>query len=855
MWKVVRKGLWSNKIRYLLTAIAVVLGVAFISGTLVLTATIGQSFDDLFGDIYKGTDAVVRAKEVISNDFGSGASRPNVPESTLAVVQQVPSVQAAAGNVDGSKSYAQLVDKKGKAVGGHGPPTFGLAWQPNPTLNQFRIVGGRPPQRDNEIVIDRHSADTGDFKVGDRVKVLTSKRPHFYDIVGIARFGTADSLLGASISLFTLDEVQRISDSVGEFGEISVVAKSGVSQEQVKHDIQQALAEHGDAKVEVLTGDEVTKEQQDDVHKALSFFNVALSTFGFIALLVGGFIIYNTFSIIVAQRAREMALLRALGASERQVMLQVAGEAIVVGVLASAVGVAAGIALASGLRALMNAFGFSLPSTSLVIPPSAVIVGMVVGTVITFVSAFFPARTAARIPPIAALRDYSLERPVRRAVRFASGAVLLGLGVLAIFVGLFTSVDRAILYVAAGALLIFAAAFALGPLFARPTSLILGAPVARMRGVTGSLARENAARNPKRTTLTALPLVIGVALVGFITIFAASASATITHAVDTQFKTDFLVTSGSGFNQSAGFSPQLAASIGRLPSIENETGVRFGFAGINGKSIQLNASDPASSEQLVDFTNVAGKFSDVKNDGIAISKRKADEKGWKLGDIIPVTFVKTGTKALRVDYIYKENTFGDFFITTDTYGRNFDPNLDFLVLAKLKPGVSAKAGRAAIEPLLKPYPTAELQDNAQYKDDQVAQVNQLVVFIYALLFLSLFIALIGIANTLILSIHERTHEVGLLRAVGMGRSQVRSSIRWESVIICLIGTLNGLAIGLFFGWSFVRALKDEGFSQFAVAPAQLLVVVIVLALLSVLAAIFPARRASKLDILRAIATE
>jgi putative ABC transport system permease protein len=856
MWKVIRRGLRANKIRFALTGIAVVLGVAFISGTLVLTSTIGRSFDDLFANINKGTDAVVRAQEVLSGGVGSGgAQRPNIPESLLRVVKQVPSVQDAQGNIDFNKSYAQVVGRNGKALGGGGPPTAGIAWDPNPEINQFRLVSGHAPATKTEVVLDRHTATKGKFKVGDKVKILSALPPKFYRVSGVAKFGSVDSLLGAQISLFTLPEAQRINNAIGQFGQINVQARAGVSETQVKHDIQQALAEKGDGSIEVKTGAEITKENQDQVQQFLKFFKIVLLVFGVIALVVGAFIIYNTFSIVLAQRVREMALLRAIGASQGQVIGQIAGEAAVVGIVASAIGVAAGILLAIGLRSLMNAIGFGLPSTAIVIPPSAVIAGMVVGIAITMISAVVPAAQAARIPPIAAMRDFTLERPPHRALRFALGGIFMALGILGLVVGLFSSVDNAWVPLVAGIVAIFAGAYVLGPLFSRLASRLIGAPIAGMRGVPGSLAKENAARNPKRTTTTAIPLVIGVALVGFITIFAASASATVNHAVDTQFKTDFLITSGSGFNQGAGFSPDLARKVGKLDIVRYQTPVRFFPAGVNGDNTFLNASDPAASAKLVDFTDVAGTFADLHDDGIAISKRKADEQHWKLGDSIPVTFVKTGTTPKKVQYIYKENTFGDYFVTLAVANRNVDPVLDQIILVKMQPGVSAETGRKALDALLKPFPTAKLQDNAQYKEDQTKTFQGLILFIDALLFFSLFIALIGIANTLILSIHERTHEIGLLRAVGMGRSQVRSSIRWESVIVCLIGVFNGLVIGLFFGWILVRALRDEGFSQFAIAPAQLVIVVVLLALLSIAAAWFPARRAAKLDILRAISAE
>src|SRR5262249_44954301 len=404
MWKVTRRGLAANKIRFVLTAIAVVLGVAFVSGTLVLTATIQKTFDDLFANIYKTTDAVVRAPEVLSSDFGAG-QRPNVPESLLAKVQRVPGVQEAIGDVQ--IPYAQVVDKDGNAVGnpGQGAPTLGFGYHPNSQLSVFHLYQGRGPQTADEIALDKHTADVAKLHIGDQVKILTIAAPKEYHLVGIVRFGNADSLAGASATLFTLQHAQALANAVGQFTQISVKAAPGVSQSQLQQNIQRSLSSEGLGKYEVLTGAQITKENQDAVQKQLSFFTIALLIFALISLVVGSIIIYNTFSIVVAQRVREMALLRAIGASQRQVMGQVFGESVVVGILASAIGVGAGILLAIGLKAAMSAVGFALPSTSIVIKPIAIIAGLLVGSIVTVLSAIVPARQASRVPPVAALRD------------------------------------------------------------------------------------------------------------------------------------------------------------------------------------------------------------------------------------------------------------------------------------------------------------------------------------------------------------------------------------------------------------------------------------------------------------------
>ena len=413
MWKVTIKYLAARKLRLLLTGIAVTLGVTFIAGTLVLTDTVQRTFDDLFGSIYEHTDAVVRGTQPFKSDITD--TRHPVPASLLATVQAVPGVSAAEPGV--SINYAQLVDTKGKAVGnpGNGPPALGFNWQDNQDLNPFRLTpGSQPPGADNQIVIDKHSADKGKLKVGDQVRVLTQKSSSTFTIVGIAKFGTVDNLAGTSAVMFTTHEAQVIANLDGKYSNISVVADKGISQDQIAARIRQAVS--SDKNVEVITGQKLTKETQDNIKRVLGFFRTALLVFAGVALIVGAFIIYNTFSIIVAQRMREMALLRAVGASSRQVTTSVLAESLAVGVIASLIGLGLGIILSSGLKALLNAFGLQIPGGGVVIKPMTFILSLAVGVIVTVVSAVLPARRAARVPPIAAIRDVAIESSVRARV-------------------------------------------------------------------------------------------------------------------------------------------------------------------------------------------------------------------------------------------------------------------------------------------------------------------------------------------------------------------------------------------------------------------------------------------------------
>jgi putative ABC transport system permease protein len=859
VWKVTRKGLIANKLRFLLTAIAVILGVAFISGTFVFTATIKQTFDDLIGNIYKGTDAQVRGPQIFKQSAGGpggSATRSPIPESVAAIVKSAPAVAAASGNVQ--IDYAQLVKPNGKVIGhpGQGAPTLGFGWDPIPQINQFRLVsGGRAPTNADEIVIDKGSADKGHFHVGDEAKVLTGLPPKNYKIVGIARFGTADNLAGASVVLFDMQQAQRVAGLVGKFDYVSIAGKPGLSQEQVAASVRGTLAQHGLARLDVVTGQKLIDENKSQINTALKFINTFLLIFGLVALVVGAFIIYNTFSIVVAQRTREMALLRAIGGSTRQVLVSILGESLVVGILASAVGVVFGIGLALGLRALLNAIGAGLPGSGAVVPGSAIVFGMLVGIVVTMLSAIVPARNAARVPPIAALRDVELERPVKRVRRIAIGGGALATGFTLLMLGLFAG--SGVWFVVLGAVLQFIGVFVLGPLWARYAGVAIGAPIARVRGITGTLARENAGRNPRRTSITASALMIGVALVGFITVFASSIKDSFASAIGTQITSDYVINSGGSFG-GVGLSPTLGRQVARLPVIAASTPIRVGTAEVNGGVDLITAVDPQTASQLFDLNPTAGSLTDLGANGVAVSKKDADSNHWKLGSPVTAKFAKTGTTKLRVAMIYDLKQIalpGSNIISLQNYEHNFTQQLDAAVFAKLKPGVSPEQGRKAIEPLLDAYPTAKLQDNAQYKADQTSSLNALLRLIYALLFFAVIIAFIGIANTLALSIHERTREIGLLRSVGMGRRQVRSMIRWESVIISLLGTIVGLVIGVLFGWCVVRALRDQGITVFNAAPGTLIFILVFAGLSGVVAAVFPARRAAKLDMLRSISSE
>jgi putative ABC transport system permease protein len=849
MLRTTLKNLGARKLRLFTTSVAVVLGVAFMAGTLVLTDTVSQSFDQLFTDANAGTDAFLRDQADVTSAEG-GDQRARLPESTVAQVAEVDGVAAAEGSIFG---FAQLVDADGETVGSaDGMGTFAGSWSTVEELNPMQLVDGRAPAdvaagQPYEIVIDKGSADDAGLAVGDTASVLTEEGNVPATVVGVASFAGEDSPGGSSYVSFTMPAAQALVAEPGMVDGVAAVAEEGISQEELASRIATTLALDGS---EVLTGDELTEEQQSDIQAGLSFFNTFLLTFAVIALFVGSFIIYNTFSILVAQRTKEMALMRALGASRRQVLGSVLAESVVVGLLASGLGVLLGIGVAIGLQGLVEAFGVDLPAGDLVVGSSTIIASVVAGLGVCVASAIFPARRASKVAPIAAMRDVAVEDPRVRPARVVVGLLvaLLGGGALAAGVtgGTFAMVGL-------GALLVFIGIAVLGPVLAGPFAKVVGAPLPLLRGVPGRLAKENALRNPKRTATTASALMVGVALVVGITILATSAKASVNDQIDSVFTGELVIESGTfGFG---GLSPQLSDELNELPEVDAASGVRIAFTEIDGNEAELLGIQPETVGQMFDIGLSEGAVEDLGATEIGVLRAVAEEDGLELGDTVDVTFAETGTQPLTVAAIYdEEQPAGSYVIGMDAYDANVADSYDAEVYVALADGVTLEQGRAAVEAAAASYPNAEVQDTEQFKDSIGAEIDGVLNMVYVLLALAIFIALLGIANTLALSIFERTREMGLLRAVGMSRRQLRTSIRWESVLVALLGTTLGLAIGTFFGWALVQAMSSEGITL-SIPGGSLAIITVLAALAGVGAAILPARRAARMDVLEAVSEE
>ena len=837
MWNVTIKGLLAHKLRLALTALAIVLGVTFISGTFVLTDTLHNTFSVLFGNIYQKIDFQVRGVAQLGS--GANATRNQLPESLLATVRGVPGVQAADGQVTG---YAQFVARDGRAIQTGGAPTLGISFDSDQQISSLHLIAGGPPVTSDDVVMDAGTAAKYDFTVGQRVRILSAGPARTFTITGIAQFGSANNLAGATLAAFTLPTAQDVVQEVGHLDDINVVTAPGASKPAVQQDIARALPRG----VEVVTGQTVENESTNSVNQALSFFSTALLVFAFISLFVGGFTIFNTFSIIVGQRTRELALLRIVGASRRQVFGSVLGEAAITGLVSSVIGLGLGVLAALGLQALLRGFGVTLPPGSLVFEPRTVLVGLAVGIGVTIVAAIGPARNAVRIPPVAALDDRQSGPGVSLRRRFAWGTGVALVGVVALAIGL---AKPAIALVGAGAVCIFVGVAMLSPALARPLSSVIGRPLARLLGEPGKLGRENSMRSPRRTAQTASALMVGLALVAAISVFGASVSRSATSSADQAISADLIVTA-SGSGQLSNSVPATASAV---PGVTATTTVYGGQFEFRNTLSQLAAVSTDHLADTVILRMTAGTSAALGQGELLIDSTTATSKHLSVGDTVPVRFAQTGSQVLRIGGIYEANALiGSYLVSSGFFLAHYrNPPLGALLLRTNGSGTVDKDVTGA----LTPYPNLQVQTRAQFEQAQVASVNQVLGLVYALLALAVLIALIGIVNTLMLSVFERTREIGLLRAVGMKRRQVRSMIRSEAVILAIFGAIIGIIIGTGMGIALVSSLKQQGISDTVVPVPSLLIFLLLAALLGLIAASWPARRAARLDVLAAIAAE
>lgn len=845
MFRIALKSIVGRKARLVLTSLAVILGTAFLSGTSVFSATLDRTFNNLFEDVFKNIDGYVRSTQVVEGDFGL-IERQRIPADYVDKVLSVPGVSDAVPDI---QAFARIVGKDGKPIGteGAGPPTFGsVAVEFKGAL--WTIAEGKFPKGPTEVALDEASAEKAGYVLGDKVKVVAQSGSRTFTMVGIASYGDVRSPGGATFALFDVPTAAEFLGKPGFVDAILVVGDGSRSDDALAKDID-AIFEPSQ-KVETLTGAEITKETQDDIGQALSFFSIFLTIFSVIALGVGSFVIYNVFSISAAQRQKENALLRALGANRAQITRSMLIESIVVGLFGSLLGFVGGIGISKLLSVALPALGFDLPSGGLVISASILINTVIVGLVVTVLSAVLPARRAGKVPPLAAMRATAIETagPGRVRLFWGLGSMLVGLGIIGAVIG--GSSNNLLGF---GVLFVFIGTIVIGPSIARPVALFLGRPAETLRGVTGQMARQNAARNPKRTSRTSAPVLIGVALVTAVSALAASINGQIADIFTEQFKGDYAVNSNAqGFG---GLSPDLATTLSSIDGVDDASGIGTVLTKINDKGRTLIVITPSTIGGNYDIGLVNADYSILDKDGILISESLAERDNLKIGSVIPVTFGDGVTRDLTVRALYVHNDLaGDRVISRETFASTTVSSFDFSIYVTLEKGADNEQVRAGLQKAVDEYGQGKLLSRDEYIDEQAGQVNQLLGLIYGLLALSVIIAIVGIIITLLLSVFERQREIGLLRAVGMTRSQVRTTVRWESVITSLLGAVVGILLGLGLGWVIVFALRDQGLTSFQIPIGSTVFIMVMSFVVGVLAAVYPAWRATKVDMLDALNT-
>ena len=842
MFRIAVKGVFAHKARLSMTALAVVMGVGFVSGTYVFTDSIQRSFDDLFTSVNQGVDLYVRG----SADFG--VFSPRIDEGLVDQVSAVPGVVVAAPSVGG---IAQFVDDDGDPIGGNGPPTLGFSYVPGGDgLTPVEIREGDWPRQPHQVVVDSYTADANGLSVGDMVDVIVPVGVEGFTISGIVTFGDADNLLGATLAIFEFETAQRVFGAEGQVDSIAVAVAADSDPGLVRAQISDFLPDGA----EVVSAAEQTEEDLDEVAEGLSFLSTILLVIGGVGVFVGAFTIQNTFRIIVAQRTRELALLRAVGATAGQVTRMVVIEALIVGLVASVVGVGAGFLIALGLKAVFAGAGFGIPSSDLVLLTRTVVVGMTVGVLVTVVSALVPARKASQVPPIAALRDV-LAAPRSLGTRVAAGTAVTAIGVGLLLLGLLLALDNAIAFVGVGALIAFVGVSMLAPLVAAKFARFAGAPLPRFRGIVGRLAQENAIRRPRRTAATASALMIGVALVSIIAVFQASAKAAVGDAFSQDYETDFQVRlTGFADPRSAGLPATLADELAAVDGVGLVVRDRVGEyrSGPDGREKFLLGVDGPLAEVVV------LEMRDGSSEGLApgtalLSVAEAADFGVGVGEVLRIQ-VPGADVDLTVAGVFESSPLGfPLIIDMTTYEEHFEFNLDRFIYIQVEEGADRTTVRPAIAAVTDSYPNSELTNTEELIADTEDQIDGILNFLVVLLGFALIIALAGIVNTLALSISERKREIGLLRAVGMQRRQVRSMIRWEAVLIAVFGGVLGLVVGTLLGSAIVLAV-GQGLTL-ALPWPQLVLYLVVAAVGGIVAAWAPARRGARLEILEAIAHE
>jgi putative ABC transport system permease protein len=849
MLRATLKSLLARKLRLVLSGLAVVLGVMFVSGAFVLTDTLGRSFDAVFSSAYSQTDVGVAAKPKIemSEMEGEEVQAP-FPASVLDEVRSVPGVAKATGTV--SADGAQVIGSNGKVLTSFGPPQIGQAWTGEDGLTELRE--GRGPTADNEIAVNVTVADAAKIKVGDQVRVQTLEPAKPFTLVGIFGYsGGRDSLGGVQEVAFTEKTAQQL--LVGETGVytgITVKADSGVSHTKLRDEISTKLG----GGYEVKTGQQLSDEASDSLKEGLAFFNNILLGFAGVALFVGIFLILNTFSIIVAQRTRELALMRAVGASRGQMIGSVLVEAIVIGLLASVLGLGAGVGVGALLAYAFGSLGGGLEMASVGVPAPAIISAFVVGLFVTVIAAVLPALRASRIPPVAAMQDVATpDRPLTKIT--VAGAVVGAVGGALLALGLSGNAGDSTLWtILAGVLVTFIGVALLTPLISKPVVALLGRIFSW--SVPGKLGRLNSGRNPRRTAITAAALMVGIALVTGVTVILDSAKASFTTLAENTIDAELVISGTQTGPRPPSFDPAVLDEAAKLPGVQETAGIYWDQAKVNGKTEGVTAiSDVAALTDIYHAKATAGTISSLGDDQMLVDTDTAKDLGLSVGASLAVQTTRGDAKTYTLSGIYEASElYGGFVLPVDA-AKGFAVPKPTQAYLKLAPGTTVAQVQPQVEALLANSPEVSVADRATFIDQQTSSLDGVLQMIQILLALAILIAVLGIVNTLALSVLERTRELGLLRAIGLRRAQTMRMVTVEAVVISMFGAILGVVVGSGLGASVVRALKDQGIDDLVLPWAQMGLFVGVAAIVGVVAAVLPAIRAARLDVLRAIAHE
>ena len=860
MIAVTLKGLLGRKFRAVLTALAIVLGVAMVSGTYVLTDTISKAFDNIFSGSYRNTSAVISGRQIVKFSSSGNAT---IPASLLARVSRLPGVESAGGEIydlNSTSDYAKLIDRNGKALGGNSP-TFGFGFDGRDSrFNPLSLVEGAWASGPGEVVIDAATANGHNFGVGDRIRVSAQGPIRTYRITGIAKFGSVDSLGGATIAVFDVPTAQKLLHKKGVYDAIAVASRPGVSPVELKRQIQPILP----ASAEVKTGAEQAKANAKDTKEFTKFIQLFLLAFGGIALFVGAFVIFNTLSITVAQRAREFATLRTLGASRRQVLRSVLLEGLVIGALASVIGLFLGLGLAKGLSWVFSRLNLDLPQSGTVFATRTVVVSLVLGLAITLLASLAPALRATRVPPILAVRE-GATLPRGRLAPFASAiaAVLIAVGIgllsYAMFVG-GASTKQRLGVLALGVLVLFVGVALISSRVVRPIAAVVGAPAELVGGPAGRLARENVVRNPGRTASTAAALMVGLALVTVVAVLGAGLLNADKDSLRQQVRADYVVTSKNGFDP---FPTAAGDAVVGVEGVQTVSHVLNEHARVFRSDATVDGLDPATIAKVFHFDWNQGSDAVLGRLGLTgavIRQKFADKHGLDVGDPFALTTPDGEHYIFEVRGIFSPPTIdnldpviGSVNISREAFRFVFPRPRNVYTFVDVAGG-AGDAATARLKQVLASYPDASVRTRDAWVNKRAGGINKLLNLLYVLLALSVVVSLFGMVNTLVLSVFERTRELGMLRAVGMTRRQTRRMVRHESVITALIGAALGLPLGLGLAALVSQAMSDQGLS-FRLPVYSLLVFAVVAVVAGVFAAIIPARRAAGLNVLEALQYE